>query len=97
MAKVVRKQYQNGEYEDLESMLRRFKRKVNDELILNEIKKREFYLSPSQKKRKKREEAEQRRRKAERMQKESLHTEVILMTIRSLCIVLMKETTNGMV
>lgn len=69
MAKVVRKQYQNGEYEDLESMLRRFKRKVNDELILNEIKKREFYLSPSQKKRKKREEAEQRRRKAERMQR----------------------------
>ena len=62
-AKVVRR-----EGEDIESLLRRFKRKVNDADVLNDMKKHEFYLSPAQKRRKKREEAEQKRRKYERMQ-----------------------------
>lgn len=63
-AKVVRR-----EGEEFESLLRRFKRKVNDAEVLHDMKKKEFYLSPSQKKRKKREEAEQKRRKAERLQR----------------------------
>lgn len=56
------------ENEDLENMLRRFKRKVNDELIMNEVKKREYALTKSQKRRIKRKEAEQKRRRYERMQ-----------------------------
>ena len=44
MATVVR-----GENESFESMLKRFKRKVNDDGIMNELKKREYYMSPSQK------------------------------------------------
>lgn len=64
MAKVVRR-----EGEEIESLLRRFKRKVNDDMILSDMKKHEFYLSPSQKKREKRKQAELKRRKYERMQR----------------------------
>lgn len=56
------------EGEDLEVMLRRFKRKVNDELTMNELKKREYALTKSQKRRIKRKEAAQKRRRYERMQ-----------------------------
>lgn len=62
-AKVVRR-----EGEDVESLLRRFKRKVNDAEILHDMKRHEFYLSPSQKDREKRKEAELKRRKYERIQ-----------------------------
>lgn len=63
MAKVVRR-----EGEDIENLLRRFKRKVNDDMILADMKKHEFYLSPAQKKREKRKQAELKRRKFERAQ-----------------------------
>lgn len=63
-AKVVRR-----EGEDIESLLRRFKRKVNDADVLHDMKKHEFYLSPAQKDRVKRKEAELKRRKAERIAK----------------------------
>lgn len=63
-AKVVRR-----EGEDVESLLRRFKRKVNDADVLHDMKKHEFYLSPSQKDREKRKEAELKRRKFERAQR----------------------------
>lgn len=55
--------------EDLESMIRRFNRKVNDDKTLNELKKHEFYVSPGQKRREKKKEAEQKRRKASRQQR----------------------------
>jgi ribosomal protein S21 len=57
------------ENESIESMLHRFKRKVNDELILNELKKREYALTKSQKRRIKQKEAAQKRRRYERMQR----------------------------
>ena len=44
MATVIR-----GENETLENMLKRFKRRVNDDGIMNEVKKREYYMSRSQK------------------------------------------------
>ena len=68
MAKVVKR-----DGEDLDSLLRRFKRKVNDDGILADIKKHEFYRSPAQKKREKRKEAEAKRRKFERMQRKSFY------------------------
>jgi small subunit ribosomal protein S21 len=55
--------------EDLERVLRRFKTKLRYEGVLDEIKKREFYEKPSQKRRKEAEEAKRRevrrRREAE--------------------------------
>ena len=52
MAKVyVRKE------EDLDSALRRFKRQVNEDGILNKIKEHEYFMSKSEKKR----EAEKKR------------------------------------
>ena len=56
MATVIR-----GENESLESMIKRFKRKVNDDNIMNDLKRREFYLSPSQKRRAKSEAARKRK------------------------------------
>lgn len=44
MATVIR-----GENETLENMLKRFKRRVNDDGIMAEVKKREYYMSHSQK------------------------------------------------
>jgi len=52
--------------EELEKALRKFKTKLRYEGVLDEIKKREFYEKPSQRKRRKKEEAvrrEVRRRK----------------------------------
>lgn len=43
--------------ESIDSMLRRFKRETLKFGIMNELRKREFYVSPSEKKRTKREEA----------------------------------------
>lgn len=42
-----------GENESLDSALRRFKRKVISEGVMNELKKREYYVSKGQKKREK--------------------------------------------
>ena len=52
--------------ESVDNLLRRFKKKVEQAGILKEIKKREYYLSPSQKKREKRKKALKRRRKLEK-------------------------------
>lgn len=48
MATVVRKKD-----ESVESLIKRFKRKVQDEGIIQELRKREYYLSKAQKARKK--------------------------------------------
>lgn len=58
--------------ESLESLLHRFKREVNDAMILSDLKKHEFYKSPSQKKREKREAAARKRQKFERAQRRRL-------------------------
>lgn len=52
--------------EDINKAIRRFKRKVESEGIFREVKRRRYYLKPSQKKRLKRAEAQKRRRKLER-------------------------------
>jgi small subunit ribosomal protein S21 len=49
--------------ETLESALRRFKRKVQQEDIIKEIKKHSFYLKPGEKKRTKQALARKRNRK----------------------------------
>jgi len=46
--------------EDLERALRKFKTKLRHEGIIDEIKKRESYEKPSQKRRREREEAKRR-------------------------------------
>jgi len=46
--------------EDLEKVLRKFKTKLRHEGFLDEIKKREFYEKPSQRKRKEAEQAKRR-------------------------------------
>jgi small subunit ribosomal protein S21 len=55
--------------EDIEKALRKFKMKIRREGILDEIKKREFYEKPSQRRRKEKEAAVRRevrrRREAE--------------------------------
>jgi small subunit ribosomal protein S21 len=51
------------EGETLESALRRFKRKVQQEDIIKEIKRHSFYLKPGEKKRVKRALARKRNRK----------------------------------
>ena len=57
------------EGESLDSMLHRFKREVNDAMILSDLKKHEFYKSPSQKRREKKEAAKRKRVKLERAQR----------------------------
>ena len=52
--------------EDINKAIRRFKRKVENEGIMKEVKKRRYYLKPSVKKKEKREAAEKRRRKMNR-------------------------------
>jgi small subunit ribosomal protein S21 len=49
--------------EPFESLLRRFRRAVEQDGIMRELKKRKHYLSPSEKKKEKRKLAEKRRRK----------------------------------
>jgi len=52
--------------EDLERALRKFKTKIKKEGIIEEIKKREFYEKPSQKRRKRAEAARRREIKRRR-------------------------------
>lgn len=70
MAKVTARTFTNNygkqTTEDLESMLRRFKRKVEKEEILEDMRKHEFYKSPSVKKREKHENALKRAAIAQR-------------------------------
>lgn len=47
----------------LEQMIKRFRRKYQDDGIAQELKKREYYLSPSQKRKRKSEAAQARLRK----------------------------------
>ena len=53
-----------GENENLESALKRFKRKCQKDGIIGDIRKKEAYLKPSVAKKKKREEARKRARKS---------------------------------
>lgn len=53
-------------YDDVEKALKALKKKMAQEGVYKEIKKRRFYEKPSQSKKRKREEAERRRRKAMR-------------------------------
>ena len=50
-------------YEDLEKALKALKKKMAQEGVFKELKKRRFYEKPSVKTKRKREEAERRRRK----------------------------------
>jgi small subunit ribosomal protein S21 len=56
-----------NEGESLESALRRFKRKVQQEDIIKDVKKHSFYLKPGEKKRIKQALARKRLRKKMRM------------------------------
>jgi len=53
-------------YDDIEKALKALKKKMAQEGVFKEIKKRRFYEKPSERKKRKREEAERRRRKAMR-------------------------------
>jgi small subunit ribosomal protein S21 len=55
-----------GKGESLEKALRKFKMKLRREGILDEVKKREFYEKPSQRRRKDKEAAVRRERKRQR-------------------------------
>lgn len=55
MAKVIRKPN-----ETTESMISRFKKQVNKEGTLKELRKHEYYVAPSEKRRRKHEEAVKR-------------------------------------
>ena len=54
--------------ESLDSMLRRFKRKVENEGIIKCIRSKQEYLKPSEKAKKKREEAQKMRNKKNKSQ-----------------------------
>jgi small subunit ribosomal protein S21 len=56
------------EGESIENLLRRFKRKVQTEDIIKEVKRHSFYLKPGQKKRVKQALAQKRARKKSRTQ-----------------------------
>jgi small subunit ribosomal protein S21 len=58
------------EGESLENALRRFKRKVQTEDIIKEVKRHSFYLKPGEKKRVKRALALKRSRKKQRKEQE---------------------------
>lgn len=49
--------------ESIDSMIRRFKKEVLKSELIKELRKREFYISPSEKRRKKSAEAQRRARK----------------------------------
>ena len=55
------------EGENLEELLRRFRRSVNDANILGECKKREYFLSKADARRRKSKEAAAKRRKVARL------------------------------
>jgi len=59
-----------GDNESLESALRRFKRKVQQEDIIKDIKKHSFYLKPGDKRRAKQALARKRNRKKARRETE---------------------------
>lgn len=63
MAKVVGK---DGEHVD--KLLRRFKKKVETDGILKEVRKREYYVKPSVRKKLKRTAAAKRRRRSQQRQ-----------------------------
>ena len=52
--------------EDINKAMRRFKRKIEAEGIMRELKRRRFFVKPSAAKKIKRKNAEKRRRKAEK-------------------------------
>ena len=58
MAKVIRRKD-----EGVEELIRRFKKKVTNEGILTELRKREYYLSPSEKRKEKSKQAQKKHRK----------------------------------
>ena len=53
--------------ESLDSMLRRFKKEVTKAEILKELRKREYYLSPSEKRRRKSAEALKKKQAKQKM------------------------------
>ena len=55
--------------ETLDSMLRRFKREVMKSEVLKDLRKKEYYISPSQKRRLKSAEAQKRAKKKEAKQR----------------------------
>lgn len=70
MSKKTRTRYKQGHVEvtiknqkDFERALRRFKKLVNEEGILDLYREKSVYMKPSDKKRKKRAEADYRRKK----------------------------------
>jgi small subunit ribosomal protein S21 len=65
---VAEVKVQDGE--SIESALRRFKRKVQQEDIIKDIKKHAFYLKPGDKRRAKRALAQKRTRKKQRREAE---------------------------
>jgi small subunit ribosomal protein S21 len=65
---VAEVRVQDGE--SIESALRRFKRKVQQEDIIKDIKKHTFYLKPGDKRRAKRALAQKRTRKKQRRELE---------------------------
>jgi len=56
--------------EDITRAIRRFKRMVEREGIMKELKKRRYYMKPSEKRKEKREAAAKRRRKMKNRSKE---------------------------
>ena len=58
MAKVIRRKD-----ESVEDLIKRFKKKVTNEGILTELRKREYYLSPSEKRKEKSKQAQKKLRK----------------------------------
>ena len=63
------------EGEPLESALRRFKRKVQQDDVIREVKRHSFYLKPGEKRRMK--EALARTRNRKKVRKETSNTELI--------------------
>ncbi len=55
-----------GSNESMDNALRRFKRECEKDGVMHELKRREFYESPSVRKKRKAEEAERKRRKKQR-------------------------------
>lgn len=70
---VVAKTY-NGKVESLESLIRRFKRKCDKAGVVYDIKKREYYLKPTEKRKLKEKLAYQRKLKEERKNSIKLNT-----------------------
>ena len=63
------------ENEDVDSLIKRFKKKVNNSGILKELKNASFFMKPSQKLKRKRKEAAIKREKEETKIKRSYRNE----------------------